>query len=144
NVTRVTHVYETRNVTNVTYVSQRVPGAVIAVPTTTFTQAKPVAREVVRVQPQNITPQAVMVAAPVAPAKQSVLGAQPAAHKPPENVFTKQVVAQTAPPPPPASMESKLSQLQSHPGRPIEPSAAPARPAAPATAAPAVKVMPPA
>src|SRR3569623_2322028 len=68
NVSQVTNIYNTKTVTNV-YVNQRVPNAVIAVPTQAFVQARPVAREVVRVQAQNFRPQAFLQAAPVAPAK---------------------------------------------------------------------------
>ncbi|HUS25144.1 MAG TPA: DUF6600 domain-containing protein [Candidatus Binatia bacterium] len=146
NVTQVTNVYNTRSATTV-YVNQRVPGAVVAVPTQVFVQARPVAREIVRVRGENLQPQAFVQAAPVAPAKQSVMGPQAAQHRPPEQAFRKQVVAQTAPPPPPASIEHRMAQLQQHPGQPVAPASAPARTQAPAqtSASPApVKVIKPA
>jgi hypothetical protein len=144
NVTQVTNIYETRNVTNVVYRNQHVPGAVIAVPAAAFTQSRPVAREALRVRAENVQPQAVMAAAPVVPAKQSVLGAQPAAsRRPPEAAFRKQVVAQTQPPAPQAPIESRMSALRERPGHPA-PETPRARGAAAAAAAPApeVKVMP--
>lgn len=143
NVTQVTNVYETRNVTNIVYRNQRVPGAVVAVPTTTFTQARPVARDVVRVRAENVQPQAVTVAPPVVPARQSVLGPQPARERPPEGAFRRQVFARTAPPPPPAPIESRLPALRSHPGQPApSTSATTPRPGAQAVPAPSVKVVP--
>ena len=146
NVTQVTNVYQTRNVTNIVYANQRVANAVVTVPTQTFIQARPVARDILRAQ-ANVQPQAVVVAAPVSPVRQSVMGAQPAAQRPPETIFRRQVVAQTPPPPPPTSLEQKLPQMQKNPGQALPAVSAPARPAAPSAAspavpAPAVKVVP--
>jgi hypothetical protein len=141
NVTQVTNVYERRGLADVGYRNQRVPGAVVAVPTATFTHARPVAREAVRVRAENVQPQAVVAAPPVAPARQSVLGAQPARERPPEAAFRRPVVAQTPPPTPPAPIESRLPALRSHPGQPAP---ATPRPGTPPPAAPSVKVVPPA
>lgn len=148
NVTQVNNFYQRRDeheMRDVHYTNQQVPGAVVAVAAAAFTQAKPVASAAVHFQTQNVAAQPVMLAPPVAPAKQSVLGPQPAQRKPPEHVFTKQVVAQTPPPAPPAPIESKLPALRAQPGQPIAAASAPSRaaaPAAPAAPAPAVKVVP--
>ena len=53
NVTNVTNVYNSRDTTNVTYANQRVPGAVVAVPTTAFVQAQPVSRSALRLRPRR-------------------------------------------------------------------------------------------
>ncbi|HEY8050583.1 MAG TPA: DUF6600 domain-containing protein [Ramlibacter sp.] len=141
NVTQVVNVYETHRVTN-NYVNQR---AVIAMPMQAFAQAKPVAREMVHVRAENVRPQAIVQAPPVAPDKRSVLGPQAAQHRPPEQALRKQVVAQTPPPPPRAPIESRLQQLREHPGQPVAPAATPApRAPAPGAPAPAVKVVKPA
>jgi hypothetical protein len=145
NVAQVNNFYQRRDDHDVHYSNQHVPGAVIAVAAAAFTQSKPVAREIVHIQTQNAAAQPVMMAAPVAPAKQSVLGPQPAQHKPPEHAFSKQVVAQTPPPAPKAPIESKLPALREHPGQPLAPGSAPAHvatPGAPAAPAPSVKVVP--
>jgi hypothetical protein len=142
NVTQVVNVYQKREVKNV-YVNQRVPNAVVAVPTQAFVQARPVAREIVRMRAPEAQPQAIVQAPPpVVPAKQSVLGTQPAQHRPPAQLARKQVVAQRPPPPPPAPIESKLQQLREHPGQPAAAASAPARreQARPANA-PQVKVL---
>src|SRR5439155_1205404 len=73
--TNITNVYSATNVTNVTYVNQQVPGAVIAVPTTAFTESKPVAKEAVRVSKETVASTPVVAIAPIAPAHASVLGA---------------------------------------------------------------------
>jgi hypothetical protein len=139
NVTQVTNIYETRNATHIVYRNQRVPGAVVAVPTATFTQARPVGREAVRIRAENVHAQEAMPAPPVAPAKQSVLGPQAAQRKPPERAFTRPVMAQTRPPAATAPIESRLPALRAQPGRPAEASPAQARPVAPA---PSVRVVP--
>ena len=47
NNTVINNTYNNVNVTNVVYANRQVPGAVVAVPTTTFVQSQPVARSVV-------------------------------------------------------------------------------------------------
>jgi hypothetical protein len=143
NVTQVINVYNTRTVTNVRYVNQRVPGAVIAVPAAAFVQSRPVAREVVRVRSESVAPQALVSAPPVAPARASFFGSRPAQRKPPEQAFNRQVVAQTQPPPPSRSIESRLPALQANPGRAAAPAPSAPAPAAPVQQpSPQVKVVP--
>ena len=60
NTTVINNYYNNSNVTNVVYANRQVPGAVVAVPTTTFVQSQPVGRAAVRVTP------AMVASAPVA------------------------------------------------------------------------------
>ena len=54
NNTVIQNTYNTTNVTNIVYANRRVPGAVVAVPTTTFVQSQPVSRAAVRVSTQTL------------------------------------------------------------------------------------------
>src|ERR1700751_4704622 len=62
------------NIQNIHYANQKVSGAVTAVPTRTLTNSEPVAKAAVAVPAGAIKPAAFTTAAPVAPAKTSVLG----------------------------------------------------------------------
>jgi hypothetical protein len=135
NVTRITNVYNTTNVTNVVYANQRVPGAVVAMPAQAFVQSHPVAKDSVRMQPQQIANVHAVPVAPLAPVRTSFLGAQPAARHPPEAAMQRAVVARTPPPPRPAPVSERVAALAAHPGRPLAPAAATAAAAAPAAAA---------
>ena len=154
NVTNITNVYNTRNVTKVVYANQRVPGAVIAVPTTTFAQAQPVAAHAIRVRAQQIAAVAAAPVAPaphVAPAATSLLGSHPAAAQPrAAAVLQHAVVAHTAPPAPPPPVAQRLAAVAAaaaaSPGKPVPPPApvaphAAAAQAHAAVAAPPVKVV---
>jgi hypothetical protein len=146
NVTQITNVYNTRNVTNVVYANQRVPGAVVAMPAQAFVQSRPVGKDSMRVQPQQIASIQAVPAPPVAPVRTSFLGgAAPApARHPPEATSQRPVVARTPPPPRPMPIAERVSALAAHPGQPLAPApaaAAPARGAAPAAPAAPVKVL---
>jgi hypothetical protein len=138
------------NVTNVTYVNQRVPGAVTATTTQTFTSGQSVHNNVIRVNERDVASAPVVAATPtVQPTRQSVMGAgRPAAVRPPAPVANRAVVAKTTPPPPPPRFERQQAAIQQNGGRPLavsqvrqisqqeQPKAAvrmapPARPAAP-------------
>lgn len=108
-------------VNNVTYVNQRVPGAVVATTPAAFTSAQPVARNVVKVDAREVASAPVAVAAPaVAPSKQAVLGAGVAARAtPPAALQSRAVVAKVAPPPPPPSFAKQQQAIQANGGRPI-------------------------
>ena len=108
-------------VNNVTYVNQRVPGAVVATTPAVFTSAQPVSRNFVRVDAQVVARAPVAVAAPaVAPSRQAVLGAGAVARVQPKVAFTSRaVVAKTAPPPPPPSFARQQAAIQANGGRPI-------------------------
>ena len=139
--TVINNYYNNVNVTNVTYANRQVPGAVVVVPTTTFVQSQPVARSAVAL------PQAVVASAPVAltpvvaPTQQSVRGAAARGDQPPPRVFTRPVVAHSAPPATRAAFAVQQPKLAEQPGRPLDDGARKALP--PAAVAPAVvNVMP--
>ena len=127
--TTITNVVN-NNVQTTTYVNQRVDGAVTAVPRATFVNAQPVAQAAVRIAPSAIAAGPAVHAAPVAPVKASVMGANmesktsaaaaSAPPKPPEAVVTRPVVAKVAPPPPPVAFAQKQQALQANPGKPLD------------------------
>src|SRR5580704_17699633 len=127
--TTITNVVN-NNVQTTTYVNQRVDGAVTAVPRATFVNAQPVAQAAVRIAPSAIAAGPAVLAAPVAPVKASVMGANMenkasaaaagAPPKPPEAVVTRPVVAKVAPPPPPVAFAQKQQALQANPGKPLD------------------------
>jgi hypothetical protein len=141
-------VNKTVNVTNVTYVNQRVPGAVAATSPQAFSSGQPVARNVVHVDAREVASAPVNAMTPPAvPQRQAVLGGRPAANlKPPAAVQARAVVAKTAPPPPPPSFTQRQAAIQSNGGRTL--SVAQVRQIVPVraqtVAAPQVKVAPPA
>ena len=127
NTTVVNNYYNTTivnktTVNNITYVNQRVPGAVTAAPARVVASAEPVSRNIVRVDEREIARAPVAVQAPgVAPERQAVLGAgRQATVRPPAQVVTRQVVARTAPPPPPPRFETQQNLIKQNGGRPPE------------------------
>ena len=143
NNTTITNVYNNTRVTNVTYVNQRVPGAVIAVPATAFAQSHPVAKAAIPVSKEAIAKAPVTPVASVAPVQTSVRGAAPPGRKPPAEAQARPVVARAPPPPAPVPFAAKQSALAANPGKPLDAAAlAAVKPAAPAPA-PAVKVVSP-
>ena len=125
NRTVVNNYYNTtvinKQVTNVTYVNQRVPGAVVATSRTAFTSAQPVSRNVVRVDERQLAAARVEVRQPtIVPTRQAVLGTGRAATvRPPAAVQARAVVAKAAPPPPPPSFEKRQEAIKSNGGRPL-------------------------
>lgn len=152
NTTVVNNVYntvvvnKTVNVTNVTYVNQRVPGAVAATSTQAFSTGQPVARNAVRVEARTLASAPVRVATPpIVPAKQAVLGTgRVAAAKPPAAIQARAVVAKVAPPPAPPAFEKHQEAIKQNGGKPL--SVAELRRIQPPAAerAAAVKIAPPA
>ena len=120
NNTVVNNTYTTNSVTNVVYANRQVPGAVIAVPTTTFVQSQAVSRAAVRVAQQVLASAPVAVVAPVVPTQKSVRGAAASSDKPPAQVFQRPVVARTAPPAPQVSFAAQLPQLLANAGKPLD------------------------
>jgi len=126
NQTNITNVYnnvyvnKTVNVTNVTYQNQTAPNAVTATSHEAFTSAKPVARNMVKVDAREVASAPVAPMTPtVAPQQHSVLGSGAAASaKPPAASFSRAVVAKTAPPPPPVSFAKQQQAIQANGGRP--------------------------
>jgi hypothetical protein len=103
-------------VNNVTYVNQRVSGAVTVTSPQAFTSAQPVARNIVHVDQREVTTASVAVRAPaVVPPKQAVLGAGVATnYHPPAAVQARQVVAKTTPPPPPMTSRDPKERRRAH------------------------------
>jgi hypothetical protein len=135
------------NITNVTYVNQRVPGAVAATTPQAFSSGQPIAKNAVRVDAREVASAPVNAITPAAvPQREAVQGGRaPSSVKPPAAVQARAVVAKTAPPPPPPSFAQHQAAIQSNGGRPI--SVAQVRQLAPvrqqAAVAPKVKVAPP-
>ncbi len=143
NNTTITNVYNNTNVTNITYVNQRVPGAVIAVPANAFAQSHPVAKAAIPVSKDAVATAPVTQVAAVAPEQTSVHGTARPGRKPPAEAQARPVVAKETPPPAPVPFAAKLPALAANPGKPLDAAAlAAVKPAAPAPA-PAVKVVSP-
>src|SRR6202790_1775792 len=133
-------------VTNVTYVNQRVPGAVMATSQQAFTSAQPVGRNAVRMDARQMASAQVQVRQPtIVPTKQAVLGsARPAEHQPPPAVQQRAVVAKAMPPPPPPAFEKRQEAIKSNGGKPLSVTQIRQIQPAPAqTQAAAVRVAPP-
>ena len=123
NTTVVNNYYNTvvvnkTNVNNVTYVNQRVPGAVTATSRQVMTTAQPVARNVVRVDERQIANAQVTARTPaLPPERQAFAGGGRAQARPPERVVTRAVVAKTAPPPPPQSVDRQQALIRQNGGQ---------------------------
>jgi hypothetical protein len=109
------------NVTNVTYVNQRVNGAVTATRGETFVSGQNVSRNVVRVDQREMVNNRVVVSAPaIAPTRQTYVGAaRPAAVRPPATIQTRTVVAKAPPPPAPVSFDRQQAAIRANGGRPV-------------------------
>lgn len=136
------------NITNVTYVNQRVNGAVAATTSQAFTSGRPVATNAVKFEPRQVATAAVTVMTPPAvPQRESVFGGRAAVSvKPPAAVQARAVVVKTAPPAPAPPFERRIAAIQSNGGRPL--SVAEVQKIAPVrtqqVAAPQIKIAPPA
>ncbi|MGA2812982.1 MAG: DUF6600 domain-containing protein [Candidatus Acidiferrum sp.] len=140
-------VNKTVNVTNITYVNQRVPGAVVATSPTAFTGGGSVSKNFVQVDARVVASAPVAAMTPPAvPQRSAVLGGRASVTvRPPAAIQARAVVAKTAPPPPPPSFAQRQQAIQSNGGRPISIAASrKITPVRTASAAPAVKVAPPA
>jgi len=126
NVTKVTNVYnyyvhnDTRVVNRVTYVNQHAPNALTAVSRETFVNARPIARNVVALQPREIE-QVPVVRTPVAePIRTSVIGSgRPTRFTPPQAIVNRQVVAERIPAPPPTPFSQRQDKLIVRPVSPV-------------------------
>ncbi|HEY5310467.1 MAG TPA: DUF6600 domain-containing protein, partial [Casimicrobiaceae bacterium] len=143
NNTVINNYYNNVNVTNVVYANRQVPGAVIAVPTTTFVQAQPVGRAAVRVAPAMLASAPVAIVPSVAPTERSVRGAASSGDKPPARVFERPVVARTAPPAASVGFAAQQQQLAAKPGKPLDDTARRELKPVAAAPAPVVKVVTP-
>ena len=141
NTTVINNTYNNVNITNVTYANRQVPGAVVAVPTTTFVQSQPVSRAAQQVSRKEIDSAPVVMAAPVAPTATSVRGAAALSEKPPTRTFGRPVVARSAPPAAPVGFAAQQQQLSTKPGKPLDTEERKALKPAKAVPAPVVKVV---
>ncbi len=116
-----TNVVVNKNVSNVTYVNQRVTGAVTATSGTAFSSGQPVARNVVVVNQRDVVSAPAVTSAPaVAPTRQAVLGTgAPSTVRPPAAFANRAVVAKTTPPPPPPAFAKQQAAIQANGGRPL-------------------------
>jgi hypothetical protein len=126
NTTVVNNYYNTTvinktTVNNVTYVNQRVPGAVSATTPQAFTSAQSVSKNSVRVDAREVaTAQVVATTPAVAPSRQAVLGAGASVKaRPPIILENRAVVAKTTPPPPPPSFAKQQQAIQANGGKPL-------------------------
>jgi hypothetical protein len=117
NVTRVTNVYNTvivnrsTTVNNITYVNQRVTNGVTVVSHDAFVNARPVAKNIMRVDTREAVAAPVTRAVAVEPVRTSVIGAgRPVAVRPPVAVISRPVVAVRTPAPPVRSIEQRQAQ----------------------------------
>src|SRR5262249_54852647 len=97
------NIYNTRttNVTRITYVNQHVNNGVTVVSHDTFVNARPVGRNIVRVNDREITEASVTHRPDIQPSRQSVMGAGGSARvKPPQAVIDRRVIATRNPAPP--------------------------------------------
>jgi hypothetical protein len=109
-----------KNVTNITYVNQRAPNAVTATSHENFTSARPVGRNMIKVDRREVETAQVNVNAPaVAPQQRSVLGSGAAASaRPPGRIQDRAVVARRQPPPAPVSFVKQQQAIEANGGRP--------------------------
>ncbi len=151
NTTVVNNYYNTTvinktTVNNVTYVNQRVPGAVSATTPQAFTSAQSVSRNAVAVNQREVeTAQVVATTPAVAPSRQAVLGSGATARvRPPATFQNRPVVAKTTPPPPPPSFAKQQQAIQANGGKPIAISQMRQIQPEPTQPRPTIKIAPPA
>ena len=141
-----TTVVNRTTVTNVTYVNQRVTGAVSVTSPQAFTSAQSVSRNSVTFDAREVASAPVVATTPtVPPSRQAVLGAGATATvRPPAALQTRAVVAKTTPPPPPPSFAKQQQAIQANGGRPLAMSDARQLQPETAQARPNIKIAPPA
>ena len=144
NTNVINNTYNNTNLTDTDYANRRVPGAVVAVPKTTFLQSLPVSRAVVQVVAAAIAGRPLAVAPAVAPTQKSVRGAAARADKPPARAFERPVIARTAPPAAHPGFAAQEAQLAATPGKPLDDTARRQLKPAATTVAPVVKLVVPA
>jgi hypothetical protein len=108
-------VNKSTTINNITYVNQHVNNGVTVVSHETFVNARPVAQNVMRVDPKETASAPVSQVVAVEPVRSSVMGAgRPAPVKPPAAVLSRPVVAVRTPPPPPHPIEQRQAQAGGH------------------------------
>lgn len=135
--------YNTTQVTQVIHANRAVPGAVIAVPQTTFAQSQPVSRAALALSGGSLSRATMVSVAPVAPTQRSVHGAAKRADRPPARVFERPVFARGVPAAPRLGFAAQREQLGARAGRPLDEAARRALQAPAALQAPVVKLLAP-
>lgn len=109
-----------KNVSNVRYVNQTAPNGVTATSQENFRSARPVGRNMMRIDRRDVETAQVNVTTPtVAPEQRSVLGSGGAATaRPPARLQERAVVAKTQPPPAPVTFVKQQQEIQANGGRP--------------------------
>jgi len=109
-----------KNVTNIRYVNQTAPNGVTATSQENFRSARPVGRNMMRIDRRDVETAQVNVTTPtVAPEQRSVLGSGGAATaRPPARLQERAVVAKTPPPAAPVSFVRQQQEIQANGGRP--------------------------
>jgi hypothetical protein len=109
-----------KNVTNITYVNQTAPNGVTATSQENFRSARPVGRNMMRVDRREVQTAHVNATTPtVAPQQRSVLGSgAEGAVRPPARLQERAVVAKTPPPAAPVSFLRQQQEIQANGGRP--------------------------
>ena len=121
NIIKVTNVYntvivnKTTTINNITYVNQHVNNGVTVVSHDTFVNARPVAGNVMKVEPREIAAAPVSHMVQAEPIRTSVIGAgHPAPVRPPVAIISRPVVAVRTPPPPPHPIEQRQAEAGGH------------------------------
>ena len=118
-----TNVVVNKNVTvnNVTYINQRVNGAVAATSPQAFASGRPVSANVVHMDARQMTAAPASVIAPRnVPQRESLFGGRPPVNvRPPAVILARTVIVKSAPPPPPPTFERRQAAIQSNGGRPL-------------------------
>ena len=121
NITKVTNVYntvivnKTTNINNITYVNQHVNNGVTVVSHETFVNARPVAGNVMKVDPREIAAAPVSHLVREEPIRTSVVGAgRPVTVRPPAAIISRPVVVVRTPPPLPHPIEQRQAQAGGH------------------------------
>jgi len=122
NVTVINNYYNNRTtVNNIRYVNRTQPRAFVAVSASAMSSGQSVRRVAVNVPRADIERVSMVRTAPVAPVRNSVLGANAGrrAVAPPARVVERRVVTKNAPPPRPIPFAAKQEALAKNPGRPL-------------------------
>src|SRR5207245_10061630 len=101
----------TTNITQINYINRRAPNAVTAVSRETFVNARPVAKNIVRVSDRDIAEAPLTHAAPVEPGKASLLGAGTPVKNPPPQLGNRPVIARKVPMPSQPRLEQKENPI---------------------------------
>jgi hypothetical protein len=101
------------------YANRHVPGAVIAVPKTTFAQSQPVSHAAVRLAPDHLAGAPVTTAAPVAPNEKHMRRGAAPGNEAPARVFERPVSGRVAPPESPLGFAAPQRHSTEKPGAPL-------------------------